>query len=90
MNEEEFATIQSTGHYVSAANKHGAQPPAYQEGQHLWVFIGVWRVTDPASRKQVFDTENMITIEGPGCYWCEKHYDEAADTCPGDPGDGQP
>lgn len=58
--------------------------------EHIWTVIGFWRV-DPgkvyAGDESHLDTENLLTIEGPGCFRCEQPYRPAlADLpCPGHP-----
>ena len=46
-------------------------------GKHLWMIIGIWRVTNPSTVDDpdgqfILDTENLMTLEGPGCYKCEQ------------------
>jgi hypothetical protein len=48
---------------------------ADKPGQHLWTILGVWMVTNPAQRENVeLDAENLLTVEGPGCFKCELPY----------------
>lgn len=60
-----------------------------EPNQHLWILLGVFRV-NPAvigSGEVHLDSENLLTIEGPGCFLCEQTYTPAtaALPCPGDP-----
>lgn len=46
-------------------------------GKHLWAVFAMYAVADPAvlfdrERDFLMDTENLISIDGPGCYKCEK------------------
>lgn len=59
-----------TGIKQQAISKYHAEIPAFN-GRHLWVFAGVWMVANPARQQQVFDMENLLTVEGPGCFWCD-------------------
>lgn len=46
----------------------------------------MWKV-QPERDQFLLDTENLLTIEGPGCYVCEEEYtpERATQPCPGDP-----
>lgn len=64
---------------------HATLPPP--NGRHLWVFTGVWQVIDPVRSHQNFDLENLLTMEGPGCLWCEQVWRaDIGAHCPGDAG----
>ena len=46
-------------------------------GKHLWTIIVMYAVADPRvvadpSGQFLLDRENLLTIEGPGCYKCEQ------------------
>jgi hypothetical protein len=58
---------------------------ADRPGQHLWVCTAAWRVADPESTRRVLDAENLLTIQGPGCFKCEQPYSRriAAKPCYG-------
>jgi hypothetical protein len=73
------------GMSVEAAHRHHASID-WQPGQHLWTVLGMWKVR-PEHDQFLLDTENLLTIEGPGCYVCEQEYtpERAAQPCPGDP-----
>jgi hypothetical protein len=55
------------------------QIPEYDphSAEHLWVVLPMYRV-DPKNLTDgetgYLDRENLLTIEGPGCYYCEKPY----------------
>lgn len=51
---------------------------ADQPGKHLWVMVSAWSIADPqlaatgGSDHEVFmDRENLIQLQGPGCFKCE-------------------
>jgi hypothetical protein len=76
-----------TGIRVEARHRHHAGIPTPRPGEHLWTVIGMWQVTNPTADRIDLDAENLLTIEGPGCYVCEQTWspDIAAQPCPGDP-----
>lgn len=48
-------------------------------GRHLWTMLAVWSVADPTAAQDPtatihLDRENLLTIEGPGCFKCEEPY----------------
>lgn len=62
------------------------------EGEHLWAMFAVFRIRNPESVMdpavpKYMDLENLLTVEGPGCYKCEQYYKPAvaALPCPGEP-----
>lgn len=76
---------------VSARRLPPTPPPG---GPHQWTMAALWRLSGPAARAAVagtdaihLDRENLLTIDGPGCWVCEAPWSEAiADrTCPGEP-----
>lgn len=76
---------------VPDTKTHGAIPPP-KPGEHFWVMTAVWGIADPATAfdpgvQKHLDLENLITIEGPGCFICEDVYtaELAARPCPGEP-----
>jgi len=40
-------------------------------GSHLWVYLVTFAVQNPRAEHVEFDTENLVSIGGPGCYKCE-------------------
>lgn len=62
--------------------------------EHLWTLVAAYQVSaDLAARieagsgeKILMDAEALLTIQGPGCMWCEQEYTKAvaARPCPGD------
>jgi hypothetical protein len=78
--------VRGTGVQVAGnpAKVHARLPEF--NGRHLWVFAGVWQVANPAASAQSFDMENLLTIEGPGCFWCEQRWVPTIGAkCPGEP-----
>jgi hypothetical protein len=68
-----------------AQHKMHADIPEPEPGQHVWVIAGFWRVT-PENPTQHLDSENLLSLEGPGCLECGQAYSPkiAAQPCPGD------
>ena len=62
-----------------------------RSGEHLWVVLNLYRVDPTAyadpTRTPMLDLENLISVEGPGCYHCEQPYTPrlASRRCPGEP-----
>lgn len=56
---------------------------------HVWAMFAMFKVdiTKVFSGQSHLDTENLVTISGPGCYRCEQTYTAAiaAAPCPGEP-----
>lgn len=81
--------IVSTGLRQEAISRYHAPIPE-PNGRHLWVFTGMWRVTNPARERHEFDMENLLTVEGPGCFWCEQMWRaDIGAHCPGDASGGE-
>lgn len=62
--------ITDVGPKVEAKQYAQAGMPKQVPGEHLWIAMAIYRVR-PEAVKHYLDTENLLTIEGPGCYWCE-------------------
>jgi len=51
-----------------------------RRGDHLWIVTGVWRVdpedwvSDDPTVEPLLDQENLISVAGPGCFYCERYY----------------
>lgn len=43
-------------------------------GAHLWVYVGVWATSTPREPEAHLDSENLVGLNGPGCYKCEQPY----------------
>lgn len=77
--------VVSTGLKQESVSKFHATLPAFN-GRHMWVFTGMWQVQNPAREQHHFDFENLLTVEGPGCFWCEQVWTATIGAhCPGDP-----
>jgi len=77
--------VVSTGIQQESVRKFHATLPD-PNGRHLWVFTGMWQVKNPAAERQNFDYESLLTVEGPGCFWCEQVWRrDIGAHCPGDP-----
>lgn len=65
------------------APKIGAQLTDPGPGEHLWTILTMHRVSDDMIRRLnrgedpgigLLDHENLLTLEGPGCFKCEQPY----------------
>lgn len=91
-NGVHLVEMRGGGMLENASARYGGQVPEVAEGEHLWVMMGCWRISDPAAvftegHDQHLDMENLLTVEGPGCYICETPWNPelAALPCTGDP-----
>lgn len=69
----------SDGIKQEARDKANAPLTDPGRGKHLWFVMAMYQVTDPAVSMKpdgviYMDRENLLTIEGPGCFKCEKHW----------------
>jgi hypothetical protein len=64
------------GPKVQAIHKHRAELPKQVRGQHLWVVTSLYKVTPKPLGEYFLDMENLLTIDGPGCFWCEEMWSE--------------
>lgn len=62
-----------------------------RSGNHLWVVLQSYQI-DPKKWTEsdelvIFDIENLLSVEGPGCYYCEQPYSPSLyyRRCPGEP-----
>ena len=62
-----------------------------RSGAHLWAVFTMYRV-DPAqwsdpTHTPMLDRENLLTVQGPGCFYCEQVYSPrvASRRCKGQP-----
>lgn len=62
------------GPRVEAKQKFHGDPPPQVPGKHEWIMIASFRTADPISTQFLLDLENLISINGPGCLWCEEPY----------------
>lgn len=58
-----------------------------RSGDHLWVICTAYRWGGPTVETPHLDMESLLSISGPGCYYCEREYTPllAARRCPGRP-----
>lgn len=56
--------------------------PPRVPGQHLWMVFGGWRVRPQAEGDVILDTENLLTLAGPACYWCEELHTPELESSP--------
>lgn len=47
---------------------------ADRPGEHLWIIMATWSVSDPERPEMYLDAENVLEIAGPGCVKCEREY----------------
>jgi hypothetical protein len=67
--------------------------PGYdrRSGNHYWIMIMSYHIANPDKLFQPgeihFDTENLVSTAGPGCYYCEQPYTPQLKMrrCPGHP-----
>jgi hypothetical protein len=59
-------------------NRPMTPPP---RGEHQWVALAMFRVNPTADRYEL-DAENLLTIEGPGCFLCEQPWSAAIAAAP--------
>lgn len=78
--------MRGTGIKIEARHKHHNQEMTDPgEGRHLWTVLGMWQVDPRMEGSYNLDVENLMTIEGPGCFKCEKPWSAelAARPCTG-------
>lgn len=65
-----------------------AEMPPFQ-GQHMWVVAAAFRVVPEPGKSYDLDMENLLTVDGPGCWYCERRWSPliASIPCPGDADD---
>ncbi len=65
--------------FVQVADKYNADLPEPQHGNHLWTWIVLFKCADPTGSDGtvMLDRENLISINGPGCFHCEEIYSPA-------------
>lgn len=45
-------------------------------GDHLWIILSTYRWGGPTVERPTLDTENLLAVVGPGCYFCEQRWTE--------------
>jgi hypothetical protein len=81
-----LAALEGSNIFYETSHRKAEDPGP---GEHLWVMMTAHRVVNPerlGKEKYYFDMENIITVEGPGCYKCEESYSPeiASKKCTGD------
>jgi len=76
------------GPKVEAIQHHRADLPEQKPGEHLGVVTGAWRVRPVPDAEYQLDTENLLTLDGPGCMWCEELWKPGMESAPCRPGPG--
>lgn len=73
-------------------SRSNAEMPTPSPGEHLWCMFAMYRITNPEHAqdpavKKYLDLENLLTIDGPGCWVCEQVWSAAiaGEPCPGEP-----
>lgn len=80
-----------TGIYIDTNTVPKKELPEYdpRSGAHFWAMFGVWKI-DPEKitmgGKSYLDHENLMSIQGPACLFCEQLYTPylATRRCKGD------
>lgn len=84
-NLDRDGVVTGTGVMADATARHGGALPEW-DGRHAWVVTGLWRVQNPARANHMLDMENLISIDGPGCWHCEQVWTPTMGAnCPGEP-----
>lgn len=78
-------TYRPTG-VVLKVEGHRNRPPVMVRGQHCWVTVGMWGIADPAAGTGLLDAENLLTLDGPACFWCMQQWSQelAGTPCEGE------
>lgn len=74
---ESVSVVRGTGQQIRVDNPKDRTEEFDKPGEHLWVMTGMWRLSDPRiafSGDVSLDTENLLTVNGPGCFKCEQPY----------------
>jgi len=58
----------------SAARLDQRLEAADRPGEHLWVLTAAWIAPDPERPRIDMDAENLVSVQGPGCFKCERPY----------------
>ncbi len=78
---------ESTGEWVSTPGDVDRIPPFDpRSGDHLWIIMSTYRWGGPDVERSTLDTENLLSIMGPVCYYCEQPWTARLATrrCPGE------
>lgn len=54
-------------------------------GDHLWAIFTMYRWGGPTVETPTLDMENLLSVLGPGCFYCNQEWSERLATrrCPG-------
>jgi hypothetical protein len=79
MSADNLRVSRDPGIKQEAADKFQATLTDPGRGKHLWTVLAMYVMADPAvsmdpNGQILMDRENLLTIEGPGCFKCEKHW----------------
>jgi hypothetical protein len=77
----------ATGEYVKYTGQVDRIPEFNpRSGDHLWTWAVMYRAS-PEAETPMLDTENLLLITGPGCFYCEQVYSKrlAMRRCSGHP-----
>lgn len=77
-----------TGAMHQIASEFDRVPPFDpRAGDHLWTIATLYRWGGPDVETPMLDSETLLQIVGPGCYYCEMSYTPLVATrrCPGRP-----
>jgi hypothetical protein len=79
--------VTGKGPKIEAVQHHKSPIPDKVKGEHLWIVLSMFRVTPSTDAEYHLDTENLLTIDGPGCFHCEQTWQPGMEgtTCPGEP-----
>ena len=47
-----------------------------RSGEHLWTIFTMYRWGGPTVETPTLDVENLLSVMGPGCYYCESVYSD--------------
>jgi hypothetical protein len=86
--------LRGTGVRQTIQPRHLPEDPE-PGGSHQWVITGAWRLSEAEAERQAtgkggevhLDVENLLAVDGPGCWVCEQVWTPAIarSACPGDP-----
>ena len=65
------------GVHQEARDKFASEIPDPGRGKHLWAMFAMYQVHNPSDCMNpdgqiLMDRENLLSIDGPGCFKCEK------------------
>jgi hypothetical protein len=66
--------VRGRGVQVDAGGKAHATIEDPGQGEHLWVVVSAHRVVPVDGGSYELDHENLLSVDGPGCFKCELPY----------------